>query len=99
MEKDSPIIDWELGIRLAGNKRDLAEDLLALFISKLAEELNTIKSLHQSENYPELTQRVHKLHGASCYCGIPRIKRVLAQLETELKNNIMDRRNNYSTNN
>lgn len=90
MEQNLPIVDWELGMRLAGNQRDLAEDLLAMFVQNLPDELTTIKTLHQSQNYPELQQRVHKLHGAACYCGIPRLKMVLSELETNLKNNIID---------
>lgn len=89
MDTQLPIVDWEIGIRLAGNKQDLAEELLAMFVSTLSEELTAIKQLHQTKNYPELLQRVHKLHGASCYCGIPRLKLTLSQLETELKTNIM----------
>lgn len=90
MELDSlPVIDGELGIKLAGNKKDLADELLALFIKNLPEEILFIKHAHNEKNTPELLRRIHKLHGAVCYCGLPRLKIVLSQLETELKSNIM----------
>lgn len=85
-----PVIDWELSTRLAGNRKDLADDLLTLLIQALPDDLKLINHLHQTQNYPELLQQVHKLHGAICYCGTPRIKTILASLETDLKNNIMD---------
>lgn len=85
-----PIIDWELGLKLAGNKRDLAEDMLKLMIGTLPDELTSIKKLYEDKNYTNLLESVHKLHGAISYVGLPRIKTILFHLERDLKNNIMD---------
>jgi len=82
-------IDWELGKQLAGNKINLAADLLDLLMKTLPEDLFTIKSLYTAQSYKELLKEVHKLHGALSYCGVPRLKSVIACLETNLKNNIM----------
>jgi two-component system sensor histidine kinase BarA len=83
---DLPIIDWEQGIRLAGGKQDLAEEMLGLLIQTLPNDILTIKQAHdQQTRY----QRIHRLHGAICYCGLPRLKNVLGQLETELKTSRM----------
>lgn len=84
-----PVIDWEMGTKLAGNKRDLAEDLISLFVRDLSNEILTIKQSTNQQNYQLLQKQVHKLHGALCYCGLPRLKHVVEQLETNLKNNIM----------
>lgn len=84
-----PIIDWEMATRLAGNKRDVAEELLDLMITSLPADMLAIKQLEAEQNYSELLKRVHKLHGAMCYLGLPRIKTLLSHLETDLKNNIM----------
>src|SRR5579883_3629515 len=84
-----PTIDWELAIKLAGNKPSLAEEMLDLFIKMLPEDLGAINELHENKNYSELLRRVHKLHGALCYCGIPRLKTLIARIEVELKNNIL----------
>lgn len=90
MELDNlPVIDCELAIKLAGNKKDLAKELLHLFIKNLDEEFSSIKHAYSDANYPELQKLIHKLHGAVCYCGLPRLKTVLTKLETELKSNIM----------
>jgi len=85
-----PVIDWEEGIRLAGHKKELARDILNLLTRDLTRDLNIIHELYQSKNYPELGKAVHKLHGAVCYAGTPRLKTVLTALETRLKTNIMD---------
>ena len=90
MELDKlPVIDWELGIKLAGRDKKLAEDILEALIKTLPSELSTIKQLYNDQNHLPLRQQIHKLYGAVCYCGTPRLKTVLAHLETDLKNNII----------
>jgi len=86
---DLAVINWELAIKLAGNKKELAEEILALLIKDLPENISTFKRLNSEQNYSELLKQVHKLHGALCYTGLERIKLVIAKLETDIKNNIM----------
>lgn len=84
------VIDWDQATKLAGNQRQLAKELLSLLMKSLREDMVRIKKLLEEQNYTELLKQVHKLHGALCYCGLPRLKTLVACLETELKNNIMD---------
>lgn len=86
---EKPIIDWQLGIKLANNNQALAEDLLALFIKSLENEFVNIKLAYENCNHDELLHHVHKLHGAACYCGVPRLKDAVAILEAALKQNKM----------
>jgi two-component system sensor histidine kinase BarA len=60
-----------------------------MLIKSLPTDIKNIKELYVTKKYPELLKQVHKLHGALCYCGLPRLKRLIACLETDLKNNIM----------
>jgi two-component system sensor histidine kinase BarA len=85
-----PIIDWGQAIQLAGNKRDLAEDILSMLIASLPADINEIAAALKVQNHHEMLRLVHKLHGALCYTGLPRIKSIIARLESDLKNNIMD---------
>ncbi len=85
-----PVIDWQQATKVAGNKKELANELLTHLVKNLPADMARIHQLHQEQNYPELLRQVHKLHGALCYCGLPRLKTVTARLETELKSNIMD---------
>jgi len=70
--------------------QEVSEEILNLLIDALPNDLAEIKLLNAQGRFHELTQRVHKLHGAVCYCGTPRLKIVLNHIETQLKNNIMD---------
>jgi two-component system sensor histidine kinase BarA len=85
-----PIIDWEEGIRLAGHKKELARDILNMLVRDLPHEVSSMQKLHQEQNFQELLKSVHKLHGAVCYTGTPRLKTLLATLETRLKTHIMN---------
>jgi two-component system, NarL family, sensor histidine kinase BarA len=79
-----PAIDWEMGLKLAGNKPQLAKDILSVLLETLSDDLQDIV---KSKNDPNiLLQRVHKLHGAISYCGLPRLKKLLAEFEQALKN-------------
>ena len=84
-----PIIDWEQAIKLAGNKKIFAEEMLMLLIKDLSNEITMLKKLNNEKKYNELLRKVHKLHGALCYCGLPRLKKIISGLENTLKNKIM----------
>lgn len=84
-----PIIDWPLGIKLAGNQRSLAEEMMTVLKNDLADVVASIKKRHKAGDYKKMQQEIHKLHGAVCYCGVPRLKSILAELETHLKTNII----------
>ena len=85
-----PIIDWEMGARLAGNNRELAQELLAFLCKTLPAEMTAIKQAFLDKQYIELLQRIHKLHGGVSYCGLPRLKTLLASIESDLRKNKFD---------
>jgi two-component system sensor histidine kinase BarA len=80
-------IDWPLALKLANNEPDWAKKMLTV----LAEELPDIKTeleraLTQSDR-EQIGRLVHKLHGACCYCGVPRLKTVVEQFKTVVNPN------------
>lgn len=85
-----PVIDWDIGTKLAGNKREFAKEMLTMLCQTLPDDIHAILTCHLQQDFTSLKQRLHKLHGALCYCGAPRLKAVVVQLESNLKNNIMD---------
>jgi two-component system sensor histidine kinase BarA len=79
------VIDWELGSKLAGDNLEFAQKILALLIRDLPTDLLEMKTMYSTNNYEELGRRVHKLHGALCYCGTPRLRSAAAALEIALQ--------------
>ncbi|HSW70240.1 MAG TPA: response regulator [Gammaproteobacteria bacterium] len=83
-------IDWELGLKLAGNKRELAKEMLNVLAKTLAQEVKSIRDAYEEKNYDELHQQLHRLHGAVCYCGTPQLKKIISSLEDMLKKSQTD---------
>lgn len=86
-----PFIDIELGKKILGNNEEAIKDVLRLLVAALHTELAAIKSSYNEQQYENMLTVVHRLHGAVCYTPTPRLKLVLSHLETNLKNNIIDR--------
>lgn len=77
-------INWNLSLKLAAGNKTLAKDLLLMLISSLKDEQDTINDHFKNQDYTSLRDVVHRLYGASCYCGVPRLTVILQQLEHEL---------------
>jgi two-component system sensor histidine kinase BarA len=84
------IIDWEQCLKLTNNKPDLARDLLLILMKELPLARQNIDLAYSKKNYRELYQYIHKLHGASCYCGVPRLRSIIADIEDHIKANNTD---------
>ncbi len=86
-------IDWQLCLKLANNKPDLASEMLAMFVSDLPAARFGIHEAYQLDNLKMLLNLVHKLHGASSYCGVPQLKKILMDFEAYLKRNQTEKLN------
>jgi two-component system, NarL family, sensor histidine kinase BarA len=80
-----PSIDWKLSVKLANNNRDLAKDLLEMFIADLPKASDAIRFAFSQRQYQELISQVHRLHGASCFCGVTRLRALLAKMESAVR--------------
>ena len=84
-EKVDTAIDWALSLRMANGKQELASDLLTMLIANIPIARAQIAKAYAERNQPAMLDHVHKFHGATCYCGVPRLKAAAATLETALK--------------
>ena len=78
-------VDIALSLRRAQNKPDLAKDMLVMLINSLNDSKENINKYKLAGDTPALQEVVHKLHGGSCYCGIPRFTEVCATLDSDLQ--------------
>ncbi|MDX1589493.1 MAG: response regulator [Oleiphilaceae bacterium] len=78
-------VDLEESLRLAGGRLDLAEEMLATLLSQLPEEADIIREALANGDHDRLLERVHRLHGACRYCGVPTLRQHAAALETAIK--------------
>jgi two-component system sensor histidine kinase BarA len=85
-EHNNIIIDWQAALKQSANKEDLAKEMLQMLVDYIPEVSAIVEDALQEEfDREQLIHHVHKLHGSSSYCGVPRLKKVCAELEKALR--------------
>ena len=85
IESVLPDLDWQLALNRSYQNPKAAHDLLQEFCEQLPESFNDIESASHLEDWPLMQQQVHRLHGACCYTGVPKLQRLCAEIEAQLK--------------
>ena len=78
-------VSVEESIQLAAGKADLAEELFSMLLEQVHVDRARIPELWTGEHMDELLECVHKLHGATRYCGVPELRAAANHLETAIK--------------
>ncbi|MEW9902487.1 response regulator [Pseudomonas putida] len=79
------VLDPEEGLRLAAGKPDLAADMLAMLLASLETDRESIRAARELGDRTAMIERVHRLNGASRYCGVPQLRAACQRSETLLK--------------
>ncbi|MNO57679.1 Signal transduction histidine-protein kinase BarA [compost metagenome] len=82
---DLPVLDAAEGLRLAAGKPDLATDMLAMLLASLEADREAIRAAREARDRTATIERVHRLHGATRYCGVPQLRAACQRSETLLK--------------
>lgn len=91
------IIDLPLGLERASGKLDLAKDMFAMLLGNLEADRQRLQQLHEQGDYKALLEEVHRLHGATHYCGVPRVQQTARHTEVLLKQGQYDSLNEAMT--
>ena len=83
--REQPIVDPHACVRLAGGKVNLAEELLSMLLDHVEHDHVAILAHHENNEREALLERVHKLHGATRYAGVPELRTRAGKLESMLK--------------
>ncbi|MAZ90288.1 MAG: hybrid sensor histidine kinase/response regulator [Cellvibrionaceae bacterium] len=78
------IMDLQDALRLSNGKRDLARDMLMKLTADLGQEAEEISQLFQQQQWSELQEKVHRLYGGCCYCGVPELRLASGELDSQL---------------
>lgn len=87
MDNHLDVIDLKLGQTLVGDDVDMAKELLVMLANNLREHEQIIKHAFSKKDISALLKEAHKLHGATCYTGTPRLKQAAYDLEQAAKKN------------
>lgn len=89
-QRQKPSVSIDEGIRLAAGKRDLAEELFSMLLEQLGPDQANIREAWANGDRERVLECVHKLHGATRYCGVPELRDAAEAFETALKKNQED---------
>src|SRR5690606_31331709 len=81
------VLDPDEGLRLAAGKADLAQEMLDMLLASLAADRQAIRQARGNQDRTALIERVHRLHGATRYCGVPQLRDACQSSEALLKQN------------
>jgi two-component system sensor histidine kinase BarA len=77
--------DWSIALKRANQNEDAAKDVLHQFVQQLPSLIEAIEQANQVDDYGEMQSKVHQLHGACCYTGVPAMLSLCNELESALK--------------
>ncbi|MEO9523918.1 ATP-binding protein [Marinobacter alexandrii] len=83
MEQDC--VSIRESIQLAAGKTDLAEELFSMLLEQVRNDQDQVVEFWHQGDLDGLLECVHKLHGATRYCGVPELRAAANRLETGLK--------------
>lgn len=79
------IIDWEQSAKIAGNNLSAAKEFMSLLCKNLLDDLQMIQLAFEENNLLAMKKQIHALHGALCYCSVPRLKNATIAFERALQ--------------
>src|SRR5690606_33556404 len=79
------VFDTAIALRHANNKADLATDMFRMLLDSLALDMPAIMVGWEEADLGLLLEWLHRVHGATRYCGVPCLRNTLEKLETALK--------------
>lgn len=82
------VFDATAALRHANRKLDLAEDMFTMLLDSLSKDMQVVMEAWEEENLELLLEKVHRIHGATRYCGVPCLRNTLERFETALKSGL-----------
>lgn len=80
-----PTLDWQLALKRTNHNEEATHELMRDFISMLPDAITLIQQHWDNRNYPGLQAEVHRLHGACCYTGVPKLQGLVEEMESALE--------------
>ena len=79
-----PLTDLNAAITACGSE-EMAKEIFTMLQTSLSEHETEITEAFNAKDLDKLSRAAHKLHGAACYTGTPRLKEAAKALEIAAK--------------
>jgi len=84
-ENNEQAIDWSSSLKQTNQNEALAKQMLHSFLEQLPVLMENIQQTNKRQDFPELQNLIHGLHGLSSYTGVSKLKSCCAEIEGLLK--------------
>jgi len=79
------VVSIKLAMEQAAGNEQLAKELFQMLINELPVLLEKLLAAIQSRDHQAIWDHAHKIYGSTAYCGVPALRAVAQQLETNIK--------------
>lgn len=79
-------VDQNLTYKLSSNNKKLMNQVFSMLLQEIPTYCENIQQAAEQKSLPDLERIMHKLHGVTCYAGLPKLKQLLDQYESAKKN-------------
>jgi two-component system sensor histidine kinase BarA len=83
-------VDRHAALQACGNRPDAAAEMLTMLFNTLEADRAAITKAVASGDMALAREHIHKLHGASCYCGVANLKNCCDAMETLIKKDMTE---------
>lgn len=81
-KQEGMAIDWGLCVDKLGGNHILADDFLIRFVDELKNIRPEFVQLKEACDFKAIESAAHKLNGACCFCGVPKLQKAVMALES-----------------
>ncbi len=82
--------DQHEAIKLAGGNKELADELFGMLMTELPQYREKLESALNDDNIKDLKHFIHKVNGATSYCGVPKLRKAAIELESLIDRQTLD---------
>ena len=82
---DLPLRDLAQALRITGGSQSIADKLFQELCADLSGSLAAMHAAYAAEDWHELWQLAHRLHGSAAVCGVPALHHAVDRLQTMVR--------------
>lgn len=76
-----PLLDPDDALERAGGRPEVAAELFTMLCRSLPATAETLQEAHDTNDLDRLRDAAHRLRGAALYCGVPRMRAQVTEIE------------------
>ncbi len=76
--------DYDGSLMLSANKPELLKKILQMLLRDFPEFRRILEDFRKSQDVEQLSSTIHKIHGVTCYCSLPKLRAMVSGVEIKI---------------